>query len=216
MSDETSDLLEKAFDRIRDLEDGHAQMVARHERMFRYGKILDASDIDVSDPANPVARIHHDDDDDGQPVKGPFVRYATWAGARNQHTPPSVGQQFLHISPDGEMESGILVPLGHSDDVKSPSTDGKTFVDEVGKTKNTQTDGTWQQETNNASIKLDDGKVVLTAGATVVTFEDGKVTFDTKCVKLGKNASLGVSIQGTVDNGGFVDQGPFSAILTTE
>ena len=212
----SDDLLQNALDRIAQLEDAHARMEARHERMFRYGKVLDQSDIDLSDPANPVARIHHDDDEDGNPVKGPFVRYATIAGARNQHTPPSPGQQFLHISPDGEMEAGLLIPLGHSTDIPAPSTDPKTHIDQVGKTKLTQTDGTWHQETNNASIKLEDGKVTITAGATVFTLEDTKVTFDTKSVKFGKNASLGVSIQGTVDNGGFVDQGPFSAIITTE
>ena len=213
MSDE---LLQNALDRIAQLEDSHARMEARHERMFRYGKILDASDIDLSDPANPTARIHHDDDEDGNPVKGPPVRFATIAGARNQHTPPSAGQQFLQISPDGEMEAGLLIPLGHSTDIPSPSTDPKTYIDEVGKTRLTQTDGTWHQEVENASISLSAGKLVITAGATTVTYEDGKVTFDTKSVKLGKNASLGVSIQGTVDNGGFVDTGPFSAILTTE
>lgn len=141
MSDDLSDLLEHAFERIRELEDGQARMEARHERMFRYGKILDASDIDLSDPANPLARIHHDDDDDGNPVKGPFVRYTQVAGARNQHNPPSVGQQFLHISPDGEMEAGILLPLGPSQAFPAPSTDPGTYVDSAGATDRRFKDG---------------------------------------------------------------------------
>ena len=172
MSDEISDLLERAFDRIRDLEDGHAQMVARHERTFRYGKILDASDIDLSDPTNPVARIHHDEDDDGSPVKGPFVRYASWAGDRNQHTPPSPGQQFLHISPDGEMESGLLIPLGHSSAIPSPEVDGKTHVDQFGQVKRTlkqdsltHTVGGVQLHTDTKDHKVTaPGKVQLAAG----------------------------------------------------
>ena len=172
MSDDISDLLEAAFDRIRDLEDGHAALIARHERMFRYGKILDTSDIDLSDPTNPVARIHHDDDDDGAPVKGPFVRYASWAGDRNQHTPPSPGQQFLHISPDGEMEGGLLVPLGHSTAIPSPETDGQTHVDQFGQVKRTlkqdsltHTVGGVQLHTDTKDHKVTaPGKVQIAAG----------------------------------------------------
>lgn len=134
MSDDVADLLIDAHARIDALE-------GRLERMFRFGKILDAADIDLSDPTNPVARIQHDVDEDGQPVKGPFVRYATWAGARNQHTPPSVGQQFVHVSPDGEMEGGWLIPLGHSTAVPSPSTDPAVYVDGAGATDRRFKDG---------------------------------------------------------------------------
>ena len=154
MSDDVSDLLEKAFDLIRDLQDGHAKMEARHERMFRYGKILDASDINLSDPENPVARIHHDDDENNEPVKGPFVRYMQIAGARNQHNPPSVGQQFLHLSPDGEMEAGILIPLGPSQAFPAPSTEAGTYVDGTGQTDVRFKDGKHQVKAGDKTAHL--------------------------------------------------------------
>lgn len=65
MSDDVHDLLLGAHRRIDELS-------SRIERTFRYGKIRDPEDIDLSDPTNPVARIHHDNDEDGNPVKGPF------------------------------------------------------------------------------------------------------------------------------------------------
>lgn len=193
-----------------------ALLEGRVERTHRFGTIVEDKDIDVSDASKPRCRIQVGVDDDGQPVKGPWLPYATVAGARNMHSPPSKGQQFMMIAPDGEHEAGLLVPLGHSSKVRSPSTDKATDVDQRGKTKLTQTDGTWHQEVENAGISLSSGKVVITAGGTSITIEDGKVTFDTKLVKFGKNASLPVSIQGTVDTGGYVDAGPFSAVIVTE
>ncbi len=157
-------------------------MEARHERMFRYGTILDASDIDLSDPTNPVARIHHDDDDDGNPVKGPFVRYAQVAGARNQHNPPSVGQQFLHISPDGEMEAGLLIPLGPSQAIPAPSTDPGTYVDGTGKTDVRFKDGKHQVKAGDETVHLvtDKGQRLQVEDISKLVFKFGQTAFNLK------------------------------------
>ena len=160
MSDQLEDLVQAISDRLTLHE-------ARYERTFRYGKIRDASDIDLSDPANPVARIHHADDAEGEPVKGPFVRYATWAGDRNHHNPPSVGQQFLHVSPDGEMESGLLIPLGASSAIPSPETDGKTHVDQFGQVKRTLKQDSLTHTVGGVQVHTDTKDHKVTAPGTV-------------------------------------------------
>ncbi len=165
--------------------DAHAridELEARLERMCRFGKILDAQDIDLSDPTNPVARIHHDFDEDGNPVKGPFVRYMTWAGARNQHTPPSQGQQFLHFSPDGEMEGGMLIPLGHSTAVPSPSTDPGTFVDGVGATDRRFKDGKDRTAVgqNSEHLIVDGAQRIKVADITKLVIRLGNTPYNLK------------------------------------
>lgn len=113
-------------ERFRALEERYALLEGRLERMFRPGTV---SAVDLSDATKPRARLVIGEDDEGQPVLGPWVPYSTTAGARNQHNPPSVGQQFLQIAPDGDHEQAVLLQLGHSNDVPSPSTDPGTFVD---------------------------------------------------------------------------------------
>lgn len=176
MSDPIEDLV--AF--VQALADRFAQHEARYERTFRYGKILDTSDIDLSDPQNPVARIHHDDDEDGQPVKGPFVRYMQISGARNQHNPPSVGQQFLHLSPDGEMEAGILIPLGPSQAFPAPSTDPGTYVDGTGQTDIRFKDGKHQVKAGDTTAHL------VTAKGQRIQVED----ISKLIIKLGKTPMM--------------------------
>lgn len=146
-------------DAFQALADRLAALEGRLERMFRYGTIVDDKDIDVSDASKPRARIEVGKDDDDKSVLGPMVPYSTVAGARNQHNPPSKGQQLLQIAPDGDHEQAILIPLGHSDNVKSPSTDPKTYVDQIGKTVNTQKDGSWKQEVEKASTAMSKGKI---------------------------------------------------------
>lgn len=146
MSD-IEDLLFAAMDRL-------AQLESRYERTFRFGKILDAGDIDLSDPKNPTARIHVDDDDEGQPVKGAKARYTQVAGARKRHDPPSVGQQMLQIAPDGEFEAAFLIPLGPSDDNPSPSTEAGTYTDGTGQTDIRFKDGKHQVKAGDKTVHL--------------------------------------------------------------
>ncbi len=157
MSDDHGDHIAQLYDRIAHLE-------GRLERMARFGTVGDDKDVDVSDASKPRARIGIGVDADGQPVKGPWVPFATVAGARNQHNPPSKGQQMLHLSPDGDFEQGVLIPLGHSEQVKSPSTDPKTYVDQIGRTVNTQADGSWTQAVGSTSHAMTDGKHLFKAG----------------------------------------------------
>jgi phage baseplate assembly protein gpV len=206
VSDDVGAQIARLFEKVAHLE-------GLIERMHRPGTV---TDVDYSDATKPRARIQIGTDEQGQPVKGPWVPIASVAGARTIHAPVSVGQQMLHISPDGNFENGVLLPYAFSKPIPSPSTDPKTHMDVLGKTKNTMTDGTWKQEVENASVTLTKGKIVLVGGNSTVTIEDGKVTFDAKQVLFGKNAVKPVSMQGTGDSRGDVDVGPFSAVMVTE
>ncbi len=170
----------------------------RLERMHRYGTI---TDVDVSDATKPRARLQIGLDDQGQPVKSPWLPYATIAGGRNMHHPPSQGQQFLKISPGGEHEAGLLIPLGHSNKVPSPSTDPATDVDQRGATKTTQTDGTWKVECGPSSIAMDKNGITLTATKIVTAGE----------THLGSAGGVPAAQQGTVDTGGFEDVSNFAS-----
>jgi phage baseplate assembly protein gpV len=51
----------------------------------------------------------------------PWVPYAQQAGALRVHTPPDIGQQFTLISPTGDFQQAVAVPLHWSSSVPSPS-----------------------------------------------------------------------------------------------
>jgi len=144
VSDDHGDHIGQLYDRI-------AQLEGRLERMFRPGTV---TDVDVSDPSKPRARIGVGVDDQGQPVKGPSVPFSTFAGARNVHSPVSVGQQMMQLAPDGDFEQAVLLPLGHSDQVKAPSTDPGTFVDGTGGTDIRFKDGKHQVKAGDKAAHL--------------------------------------------------------------
>ena len=52
----------------------------------------------------------------------PWVPYAQFSGALRVHTPPTVGQQFTAMSPTGDFQQAVAVPLTHSTANPSPST----------------------------------------------------------------------------------------------
>lgn len=108
-----------------------AKMRAAQDRMFRVGKVTDV------DAEKHLYRQEIGVDDQGNPVKGPWRPYSQQAGARKSHSPPSVGQQFMMISPGGDFERGLGVPHGWSNDNPSPSTKGDEDVDQRGSTKDT-------------------------------------------------------------------------------
>lgn len=155
------------------------ELKGRMERMVRHGTIADAKDIDLSDPSKPRARITIGLDADGKPVKGPWVPYSTIAGARNQHNPPSVGQQLTQFSPDGDFEQAVLLPLGHSNQVKSPSTDPGTYVDQAGATDRRFKDGKDRQAVGDKSehLIIDKAQRLKTESREKLVFKFGDQTF---------------------------------------
>ena len=170
----------------------HAALEARVERMFRKGKVTDV------DAKNQLYRQEIGLDDDGQPVKSPWVPYAQVAGARKTHSPPSVGQQFLLISPDGDHEQGHGLALTFSNAQPSPSQDPNTHVDQLGKTKDTMTDGTRTLEVEGLSFAMSKGKLVIKADTIALV---GKVYLGAE------DASRELALKGSVDSAGHTEQG---------
>jgi phage baseplate assembly protein gpV len=192
------------FDAIRELQEqvaeAHAE-IARlktdHDHTVIHGP---ATDIDAK---KQLCRIQIGVDDDGNPVKSPWRPYGQIAGKRKIHSATSKGQQLTLISPCGDIAQGIALPFTWSNDNPSPSEDAETDVDQRGKTRLTQTDGTWKQEVENASVSLTKDNIACAADETIasaakkkiihtagdqnkssVTLEDGKLTIKSNKIDL--------------------------------
>ena len=138
---------------------------AARERMFRKGKVTDV------DAAKQRYRQEVGLDESGNPVKSAWIPYGQVAGALKIHSPPSVGQQMVQISPDGDFDQAFGFPLTFSDDNKSPSDKSDEDVATRGKTKDTTRADSRQIETGSASIKVEDGKLTLTVGGASLTID---------------------------------------------
>lgn len=174
------DLETLLHDLVAGLEAAHARIAeleARHERMFRPGTVTDV------DAKKQLYRQEIGLDPDGQPVKSAWRPYSQVAGDRKKHDPPSVGQQFMFISPDGDHAQGFGVPLTWSNNNPAPSQDGDAYVDKVG-SKNTDT-----QKDGSREIKVD-GCTLSMSGDTI-TMKAGKVIIDAEC-HLGGDGGLKV------------------------
>jgi len=51
----------------------------------------------------------------------PWIPYAQFAGSLRVHTPPEVGQQFTMVSPTGDFQQAVAMPLHWSSAIPSPS-----------------------------------------------------------------------------------------------
>jgi hypothetical protein len=131
------DPLDEVFEALGRLFQGQADLEARIERMFRKGKVTDV------DATKHLYRQEIGLDDDQNPVKSPWLPYSQIAGARKSHSPPSVGEQYLLINPDGspDFTQGLGVPHGWYDKALSPSTDPAADVTTRGSTIDTTKPG---------------------------------------------------------------------------
>lgn len=57
----------------------------------------------------------------GTPFIGPWVPYSQMAGGFKAHIPPTVGQQMTMLSPTGEFEQAVAMPMTWSNQNQSPS-----------------------------------------------------------------------------------------------
>jgi phage baseplate assembly protein gpV len=130
---------------IEDIVAAHGDLRDRHERMFRPGIVTDY------DPVKHLYRQQIGIDEKGNPIKSPWRPYSQHAGALKQHIPLAIGQPMLLISPDGDVEQAIGIPLGWSTSNPSPSTDGATLAGSFG----------------GVSWSLSGGVLTLTGGLTV-------------------------------------------------
>ena len=152
---------------VTELRSSHADLEARMERTFRKGKVTDV------DATNHLYRQEVGVDDDGNPVKSPWLPYSQIAGALKVHSPPSIGEQYMMIAPDGDHSQALGFPHGWSDANPSPSKDPNAIVETFGDIS----------ETNDGKSK----KIVI-AGVTYafsgsgLDVQGGKITHDGKDV----------------------------------
>lgn len=135
-----------------------ADLERRAAGSFLHGPVAEV------DTATKRVRLDLGESSDGGRFLSPWVAYSQWAGALNIHTPPTVGQQFTMLSPGGDFQQAVAIPLAHSDLFPSPSPDADD--------ENVGTYG-------NVRIEIRDEQTILTVGdeATV------DVTTDTITVK---------------------------------
>lgn len=112
------------------------------------------------DPAKKIVRIEIGKDEDGNPVKSPWVPYKQTAGALKLHNPPSVGQVMGITAESGDVEQGVAEPYWWSDDNESPSDSGDEHKLTFG----------------DVTITLSSGGLSLTVGGTTFDFTGGGFT----------------------------------------
>ena len=160
-------MFDKLIDAVNELQESlvkaHADIAklrAEGDRKLRVGKVTDV------DTKKHLYRQEIGVDDEGNPVKSPWRPYSQEAGKRKRHSPPSVGQQMLLVSPGGDFSQGVGIPWGWSNDNPSPSTDD----DQV------ETFGSVKIRNDGKGFSISIGEVSLSVSSAGVAFKGGKVT----------------------------------------
>ena len=108
---------ETVFERLAALEH-------RLSNMIKFGTVASAD--------AETHRIVGNIGDTDAPLLTPAIPHSQIAGGRKTHSMPTVGQQMVFFSKDGEFEQGFALPLTWSNANPSPSTDPEAHVDVVG------------------------------------------------------------------------------------
>ena len=94
----------------------------------------------------------------------PWIPYAQFSGALRVHTPPSVGQQFTAMSPNGDFQQAVAVPLTHSNANPSPSTAADQNVLRFGDVTVTLAEDSLEIAVGDVRFKVDGANVEITGG----------------------------------------------------
>lgn len=136
-----------------------AEIERRMSGMVRHGTVA------AVDPATQRVRL------DFGPAHGaegrflsPWVPYSQFAGALNVHTPPTVGQQFTAVSPNGDFQQAVAVPLAHSGATPSPSSAGDQNVITYGDVTITLASGLARIVVGGVTFAITGGGVEITGG----------------------------------------------------
>lgn len=92
-----------------------AELERKVSGMVRAGAVTDV------DSKKHRVRLEVGRDGDGNVVKGPWIPYTQIAGALRVHTPPSVGQQMMAVSPSGDPAQAAAMPFTWSGANPAPS-----------------------------------------------------------------------------------------------
>jgi phage baseplate assembly protein gpV len=181
-----------------------ASRVAELER--RFSGTMRHGTVEEVDPSKQLVRMKFGTDVDGKPFLSPWVPYAQIAGALKVHTPPSKGQQFTMLSPTGDWQQAVALPMTWSDHNKSPSSNGDENVLTYGNVKATIKDDLTQVDVGGTVLEVTSDHVKITVGGVTVEITDGGVAITGGTVTHdGKNIGSTHIHGGVVPGGGLTD-----------
>jgi phage baseplate assembly protein V len=131
---------------MHDLEARVAQLERRLANLMTPGRVTHV------DAVNKMIRMDLGDAD--EPMLSPWVRYGQIAGKLKVHTLPTVGQQMTLFSASGDVEQGVALPLGWSNDHVAPG-DGEDPVLVFGQVR----------------VEIEDAAILATVGAATFRFD---------------------------------------------
>ncbi|MFA8386871.1 MAG: phage baseplate assembly protein V [Pelagibaca sp.] len=106
----------------------------------------------------------------------PWVPYAQFSGALRVHTPPTVGQQLTAMSPSGDFQQAVALPLTHHTGNPSPSVAGDENVVTYGNVRMTLADDLVRVDVGGTLFELTSAKVTLSTGGSSIEMTDAGVT----------------------------------------
>ena len=105
----------------------------------------------------------------------PWVPYAQFSGALRVHTPPTVGQQLTAMSPSGDFQQAVALPLTHHSGNPSPSKAGDENVVTYGNVRMTLADDLVRVDVGGTLFELTSAKVTLSTGGSSIEMTDAGV-----------------------------------------
>ncbi len=94
----------------------------------------------------------------------PWLPYGQMAGALKVYTPPAVGQQYTALSPSGDFQQAVAMPLTWSDANPSPSSDPEENVVTYGNVRMTLRDDLVQIQVGGVTFKMTSSGIDITGG----------------------------------------------------
>ena len=108
----------------------------------------------------------------------PWLPYAQFSGALRVHTPPTVGQQFTVMSPTGDFQQAVAVPLTHHAGNPSPSTAGDENVITYGNVRMTLADDLAHVDVGGSILKMTAAEITLSTNGSSIVLNAGGVTIN--------------------------------------
>jgi len=149
-------------------------MERRMASVMRHGTVAEV------DPGKQRVRINFGPAHGGEgEFLSPWIPYAQFSGALRVHTPPTVGQQLTAMSPTGDFQQAVAVPLTHHNANPSPSTEGDENVITYG----------------NVRMTLADDLVLVDAGGSIFKMTGAEIRLETNGSSIVLNGA-GVTVNG--------------------
>lgn len=109
-----------------------------------------------------------------EPVNTHAIPVFTHAGSGKSWRPLKKGQQITLLCPDGDLANAVALPGGFHDKNPAPSQSADEDIEaQRGTARLRTTDAAAFLECAGTSVKVEDGKITLNAGVTLVVSADG-------------------------------------------